>query len=70
MTRPSSYPTDVVLFGSDETALRLDATGSPQWGDDQVVYIRRMIRLTSLVKIALNSHLRNFNTKLGKGSRI
>lgn len=48
MTRPSSYPTDVVFFGSDETALRLDATGSPQWGDDQVVYIMVAIKDTGI----------------------
>jgi signal transduction histidine kinase/ActR/RegA family two-component response regulator len=48
MTRPSSYPPNVVFFGSDEAGLRLDATGTAQWGDDQVVYIMVAIKDTGI----------------------
>lgn len=47
-TKPSSYPPNVVFFGSDETALRIDATDTPQWGDDPVIYIMVAIKDTGI----------------------
>ena len=37
--RPSSYPPNVVFFNSDEVALGLDTTISPEWGDGQSAYV-------------------------------
>lgn len=42
--RPPSYPPNVVFFDSDEAALRLDATNTPEWGDGQVVYIMAAVK--------------------------
>ncbi|KAI0474893.1 two component histidine kinase 1 [Xylariaceae sp. FL0804] len=36
--RPTSYPPNVVFFDSDETAYRMDATNSAEWGDEEVLY--------------------------------
>ncbi|KAJ5343925.1 CheY-like superfamily [Penicillium brevicompactum] len=37
--RPSSYPPNIVFFDSGESALRKDATKTPEWGDGEVAYI-------------------------------
>ncbi|PLB46563.1 putative sensory transduction histidine kinase [Aspergillus steynii IBT 23096] len=37
--RPASYPPDVVFFKSDQTALRMDATSSQEWGSGDTAYI-------------------------------
>jgi signal transduction histidine kinase/ActR/RegA family two-component response regulator len=47
-TRPSSYPPNVVFFNSDETALRLDRTKQPEWGDGPRAYIMVAVRDTGI----------------------
>jgi signal transduction histidine kinase len=37
--RPLSYPPNVVFFDTDEAALRMDATTSPEWGDGEELYM-------------------------------
>jgi signal transduction histidine kinase/ActR/RegA family two-component response regulator len=51
--RPSSYPPNVVFFKSNENALGLDKTASPEWGDGEYAYIMLAIRDTG---IGINDH--------------
>ncbi|CAI7592501.1 unnamed protein product [Penicillium glandicola] len=44
MKRPPSYPPNVVFFESGENALRLDVTGSPEWGEGQVAYVMLAVK--------------------------
>ncbi|KAJ5982752.1 CheY-like superfamily [Penicillium sp. IBT 35674x] len=37
--RPSSYPSNIVFFGSDEAVVGLDPTNSPEWGNGEFAYI-------------------------------
>ena len=37
--RPTSYPPNIVFFDSGESALRKDATNTPEWGDGDTAYI-------------------------------
>lgn len=46
--RPTSYPPNVVFFEPSETALKLDATGDPEWGHGQVVYIMVAVKDTGI----------------------
>jgi signal transduction histidine kinase/CheY-like chemotaxis protein len=46
--RPPSYPPNVVFFESDENALRLDATTTPEWGDSPVAYMMVAIKDTGI----------------------
>jgi CheY-like chemotaxis protein len=42
--RPSSYPPNVVFFKSGKTALGLDTTASPEWGDGQFAYVMLAVK--------------------------
>ncbi|KAE8381308.1 hypothetical protein BDV26DRAFT_278882 [Aspergillus bertholletiae] len=46
--RPTSYPPNVVFFRSDETALRLNATNRPEWGEGGVAYIMVAVKDTGI----------------------
>lgn len=46
--RPPSYPPNVVFFESDENALRLDATTTPEWGDSPVAYVMVAVKDTGI----------------------
>jgi two-component sensor histidine kinase len=46
--RPSSYPPDVVFFKSDDIALKTDATGNPEWGDKEPLYIMVAVKDTGI----------------------
>ncbi|KAJ5259547.1 hypothetical protein N7478_012528 [Penicillium angulare] len=46
--RPPSYPPNVVFFESDESALRLDATTTPEWGDSPVAYLMVAVKDTGI----------------------
>ena len=46
--RPPSYPPNVVFFESDENALRLDATATPEWGDNPVAYAMVAVKDTGI----------------------
>ncbi|TIA56902.1 hypothetical protein D6C77_06589 [Aureobasidium pullulans] len=39
LERPPSYPPDVVFFQTDDVGLKTDATGNPEWGDGEPLYI-------------------------------
>ncbi|KAF4764961.1 hypothetical protein HAV15_003274 [Penicillium sp. str.  len=46
--RPPSYPPNVVFFESGESALRLDATSSPEWGEGQIAYVMVAVKDTGI----------------------
>jgi signal transduction histidine kinase/ActR/RegA family two-component response regulator len=46
--RPPSYPPNVVFFEPDESALRLDATTTPEWGDSPVAYVMVAVKDTGI----------------------
>ena len=46
--RPTSYPPNVVFFSSDESALRLNATNRPEWGEGGVAYIMVAVKDTGI----------------------
>ncbi|KAJ5283440.1 hypothetical protein N7505_001420 [Penicillium chrysogenum] len=48
MKRPPSYPPNVVFFASDENALHLDATTSPEWREGQVAYVTVAVKDTGV----------------------
>ncbi|KAK5123204.1 hypothetical protein LTR85_003403 [Meristemomyces frigidus] len=37
--RPTSFPPNVVFFNPDDSAYRMDATNSAEWGDGEALYI-------------------------------
>ncbi|KAJ5292141.1 hypothetical protein N7478_001392 [Penicillium angulare] len=57
--RPSSYPPNVVFFRSGETALSLDKTSSPEWGDGDYAYIMLAVKDTG-IGISNDSQMRLF----------
>ncbi|KAE8345121.1 hypothetical protein BDV24DRAFT_171060 [Aspergillus arachidicola] len=46
--RPTSYPPNVVFFSSGESALRLNATNRPEWGEGGVAYIMVAVKDTGI----------------------
>ena len=46
--RPSSYPPNVVFFKTDDIALKTDATGNPEWGDGEPLYIMVAVKDTGI----------------------
>ncbi|KAE8419525.1 hypothetical protein BDV36DRAFT_282171 [Aspergillus pseudocaelatus] len=46
--RPTSYPPNVVFFKSDESALRLNATNRPEWGEGGVAYMMVAVKDTGI----------------------
>ncbi|KAJ5202922.1 hypothetical protein N7449_005001 [Penicillium cf. viridicatum] len=46
--RPSSYPPNVVFFPTGETALGLDKTASPEWGDGEFAYVMLAVKDTGI----------------------
>ncbi|THY35362.1 hypothetical protein D6D01_01405 [Aureobasidium pullulans] len=48
LERPTSYPPDVVFFKTDELGLKTDATGNPEWGDGEPLYIMVAIKDTGI----------------------
>ncbi|KAL4893908.1 hypothetical protein BDV59DRAFT_207371 [Aspergillus ambiguus] len=46
--RPPSYPPNVVFFNSGQSALRLDATRHPEWGDGERIYIMVAVKDTGI----------------------
>ncbi|KAJ5659480.1 hypothetical protein N7507_005931 [Penicillium longicatenatum] len=46
--RPPSYPPNVVFFEPSESALRLDATSAPEWGEGQVAYVMVAVKDTGI----------------------
>ncbi|KAJ5778482.1 hypothetical protein N7520_001728 [Penicillium odoratum] len=46
--RPSSYPPNIVFFNSDEIALGLDRTTSPEWGDGQFAHVMLAVKDTGI----------------------
>ncbi|KAJ5569091.1 hypothetical protein N7450_011577 [Penicillium hetheringtonii] len=57
--RPSSYPPNVVFFRSGESALSLDKTSSPEWGDGEYAYIMLAVKDTG-IGISNDSQMRLF----------
>jgi signal transduction histidine kinase/CheY-like chemotaxis protein len=47
-SRPPSYPPNVVFFNSDATALGLDRTRGPEWGEGPMAYIMVAVRDTGI----------------------
>lgn len=47
-TRPSSYPPNVVFFSSEDTAYRMDATNSSEWGSGEPMYILVAVKDTGI----------------------
>jgi len=48
MERPSSYPPNVVFFKTDNLAIKTDATGNPEWGDGEPLYIMVAVKDTGI----------------------
>jgi two-component sensor histidine kinase len=46
--RPSSYPPNVVFFKTDDVAIKTDATGNPEWGDGEPLYIMVAVKDTGI----------------------
>ncbi|KAE8139242.1 hypothetical protein BDV38DRAFT_270090 [Aspergillus pseudotamarii] len=46
--RPTSYPPNVVFFSSGESALRLNATNRPEWGEGGVAYMMVAVKDTGI----------------------
>ncbi|KAI4716356.1 hypothetical protein E4T48_07477 [Aureobasidium sp. EXF-10727] len=46
--RPVSYPPNVVFFKTDEVGLKTDATGNPEWGDGEPLYIMVAVKDTGI----------------------
>ncbi|KAE8349186.1 hypothetical protein BDV28DRAFT_160703 [Aspergillus coremiiformis] len=46
--RPTSYPPNVVFFSSDDSALRLNATNRPEWGEGELAYIMVAVKDTGI----------------------
>lgn len=46
--RPSSYPPNVVFFRSGESALGLDKTALPEWGNGESAYVMLAVRDTGI----------------------
>lgn len=46
--RPSSYPPDVVFFKTDDIAIKTDATGNPEWGDGEPLYVMVAVKDTGI----------------------
>ena len=46
--RPPSYPPNVVFFESGEDALRLDATNTPEWGENPIAYVMVAVKDTGI----------------------
>jgi signal transduction histidine kinase len=48
LDRPSSYPPNVVFFRSGESALGLDKTALPEWGDGKFAYVMLAVKDTGI----------------------
>lgn len=48
LERPTSYPPNVVFFKTDELGLKTDATGNPEWGDGEPLYIMVAVKDTGI----------------------
>lgn len=48
MERPTSYPPNVVFFKTDDLSLKTDATGNPEWGDGEPLYIMVAVKDTGI----------------------
>ncbi|KAI1829267.1 hypothetical protein DTO027I6_10018 [Penicillium roqueforti] len=48
LDRPSSYPPNVVFFRSGESALGLDKTALPEWGDGEFAYVMLAVKDTGI----------------------
>ncbi|KAJ5104975.1 CheY-like superfamily [Penicillium alfredii] len=48
IVRPSSYPPNVVFFNSSESALRMNATNTSDWGEGDVAYIMVAVKDTGI----------------------
>ncbi|KAG9602491.1 hypothetical protein KCU77_g2767, partial [Aureobasidium melanogenum] len=48
LERPTSYPPNVVFFKTDEVGLKTDATGNPEWGDGEPLYIMVAVKDTGI----------------------
>lgn len=48
MERPSSYPPNVVFFGSEEHALIVDSTNSAEWGSGEALYVMVAVKDTGI----------------------
>lgn len=46
--RPESYPPNVVFFKTDKVGLKTDATGNPEWGDGEPLYIMVAVKDTGI----------------------
>lgn len=46
--RPSSYPPNVVFFKTDDIAIKTDATGNPEWGDGEPLYVMVAVKDTGI----------------------
>jgi len=46
--RPTSYPPNVVFFKTDEVAIKTDATGNPEWGDGEPLYVMVAVKDTGI----------------------
>ena len=46
--RPASYPPDVVFFKTDTIGLKTDATGNPEWGNGEPLYIMVAVKDTGI----------------------
>ncbi|KAK6003982.1 hypothetical protein QM012_008832 [Aureobasidium pullulans] len=48
LERPTSYPPNVVFFKTDDVGLKSDATGNPEWGDGEPLYIMVAVKDTGI----------------------
>ena len=48
MERPASYPPNVVFFESEESAIRMDATTTSEWGNGEVLYLMVAVKDTGI----------------------
>ena len=48
MERPTSYPPNVIYFNADDTAYRMDATNTSEWGNGEVLFIMVAVKDTGI----------------------
>ena len=48
MERPTSYPPNVIYFNADDTAYRMDATNTSEWGNGEVLYVMVAVKDTGI----------------------
>lgn len=46
--RPTSYPPNVVFFGTDEGGYRIDGTNTSEWGNGEALYILCAVKDTGI----------------------